>query len=288
TDFGSFRPFPGFLRHPLTLQTDRSTVNGIGKKTGLFSTFPLVVVTFSLAQCEAVRSLDMGYALSGKTALVTGANRGIGEAIVDALVAAGVRKVYAAARSISAPDPLVAPPGSLITPLQLDVTNAEQIAAAAATAADVDLLVNNAGIVGFFGGEFTDPKWIEGGRQEMEGNFLGTFAVTQAFAPVLAKNGGGGIANLNSVASFVSFPILAAYSASKAATHSLTQVTRAMLRGQNTQVFGVYPGPIDTKMGEVLTLEKASPADAARAIVAGIIAGNEEIFPDKMSQGAGP
>jgi NAD(P)-dependent dehydrogenase (short-subunit alcohol dehydrogenase family) len=78
----------------------------------------------------------------------------------------------------------------------------------------------------------------------MEVNFLGTFAVTQAFAPVLAKNGGGAIANLNSVASFVSFPILAAYSASKAATHSLTQVTRAMLRGQNTQVFGVYPGPI--------------------------------------------
>ena len=229
----------------------------------------------------------MGYALSGKTALVTGANRGIGEAIVDALVAAGVKKVYAAARNISTLDPLVARYGSRVTPLQLDVTNAAQIAAAAATAADVDLLVNNAGIVGFFGGEFTDPKWIEGGRQEMEVNFLGTFAVTQAFAPVFAKNGGGAIANLNSVASFVSFPILAASSASKAATHSLTQVTRAMLRRQNTQVFGI-PGPIDTKMGEVLTLEKASPADAARAIVAGIIAGDEEIFPDRMSQGTGP
>jgi short-subunit dehydrogenase len=105
---------------------------------------------------------------------------------------------------------------------------------------------------------------------------------------VLAKNGGGAIANLNSVASFVSFPILAAYSASKAATHSLTLVTRAMLRGQNTQVLGVYPGPVDTRMGEALTAEKASPADAARAIVAGIIAGNEEIFPDKTSQGVGP
>jgi NAD(P)-dependent dehydrogenase (short-subunit alcohol dehydrogenase family) len=164
--------------------------------------------------------------------------------------------VYAAARNISALDPLVARHGSQVTALQLDVTNAAQIGAAAATAGDVDLLINNAGIVGFFGGDFTDPKWIEGGRQEMEVNFLGTFAVTQAFAPVLAKNGGGAIVNLNSVASFVSFPILAAYSASKAATHSLTQVTRAMLRGQNTHVFGVYPGPIDTRMAEPLPLEK--------------------------------
>jgi NAD(P)-dependent dehydrogenase (short-subunit alcohol dehydrogenase family) len=230
----------------------------------------------------------MGYALSGRTALVTGANRGIGEALVDALIAAGVNRVYAAARNISTLEPLVARHGSRVVPLQLDVTNAAQIAAAAAAATDVDLLVNNAGVVGFFGGDFTDPRWIEGGRQEMEVNFLGTFAVTQAFAAILAKNGGGAVANLNSVASFVGVPVLASYSASKAATHSLTQVTRVMLRGQHTQVFGVYPGPVDTRMAEGLTLEKASPADAARAILAGIMAGDEEIFPDKMSQGTGP
>jgi NAD(P)-dependent dehydrogenase (short-subunit alcohol dehydrogenase family) len=227
----------------------------------------------------------MGYALSGKTALVTGANRGIGEAIVDALVAAGVKKVYAAARTISTLDPLLHRHGSRVVPLRLDVTSAAQIAAGAAGAPDVELLINNAGVVGFFGGAFTDPKWLEGGRHEMDVNFFGTLAVTQAFAPILARNGGGAIANLNSIASFVGFPVLTTYSASKAAAHSLTQVMRAMLRGQHTQVYGVYPGPIDTRMSEALTLEKTSPADAARAIVAGIIAGDEEIFPDKMSQG---
>src|SRR5437867_13235131 len=99
-----------------------------------------MVAAFSLARCEAVRSLDVAYALSGKTALVTGANRGIGEALVDALVAAGARRVYAAARSISALGPLVARHGSRVTPLHLDVTNAAQIATAAAAAAHVDLL----------------------------------------------------------------------------------------------------------------------------------------------------
>src|SRR5438046_10390390 len=119
----------------------------------MFSGFPQVVAAFSLAHREIVRSLNMGYALSGKTALVTGANRGIGEAIVDALVAAGVRKVYAAARNISDLGPLVARHGSVVTPLRLDVTNAAQIAAAAETAADVELLVNNAGVVRLHGGE---------------------------------------------------------------------------------------------------------------------------------------
>ena len=121
----------------------------------------------------------------------------------------------------------------------------------------------------------------------MEVNFYGTFAVTQAFAPVLARNGGGALVNIASMAALVNFPLLAAYSASKAATHSITQAARLMLKSQGTRVFGVYPGPIDTRMAEPIPLEKTSPVDAARAIVAGIEAGYEEIFPDPMSRGIG-
>jgi NAD(P)-dependent dehydrogenase (short-subunit alcohol dehydrogenase family) len=229
----------------------------------------------------------MSFSIAGRIALVTGANRGIGEALVDALVAAGAAKVYAAARDINAVAPLSARHGGRVVPLLLDVTDPAQIRDAVATATDVELLVNNAGVAGHVGGAFTDPEWLTAGRQEMEVNFFGTFAVTQAFAPILGRNGGGAVVNIGSVASLVNFPLFAAYSASKAATHSLTQATRAMLKGQGTQVFGVYPGPIDTRMAEAIPFDKTSPSVAAVAIVAGVEVGSEEIFPDPMSQGMG-
>jgi len=147
----------------------------------------------------------MAYSIKGSTALVTGANRGIGEAIVDALVAAGAAKVYAAARNIKDLAPLTARHGARVVALRLDVTDAAQIAAGVSAAPDVQLLVNNAGVAGHAGGAFTDPRWISAGRQEMEVNFIGTFSVTQAFAPVLARNGGGAVVNIASVASLVSF-----------------------------------------------------------------------------------
>jgi NAD(P)-dependent dehydrogenase (short-subunit alcohol dehydrogenase family) len=229
----------------------------------------------------------MSFSIAGKTALVTGANRGIGEAIVDGLVAAGAQKVYAGARNPADLSLLVKRHGTRVAALQLDVTNDAQIAAAVKAAPDVQLLVNNAGVAAMLGGDFTDPKWIAAGRQEMDVNYFGTFALTQAFAPVLKRNGGGAIANIASVASFANFPMLLAYSASKAATHSLTQATRIMLLGQGTQVFGIYPGPIDTRMAEKLEMAKTSPSDCARAIVKGIEAGLEEIFPDVVSEGMG-
>lgn len=229
----------------------------------------------------------MAYSIAGKTALVTGANRGIGEAIVDALVAAGAKKVYAAARNLADLAPLLTRHGSQVSALQLDVTDASQIAAAVAAAPDVQLLVNNAGVAAMMGGPFTDPQWLAAGRKEMDVNYFGTFAVSQAFAPVLGRTGGGAIVNIASVASLTNFPMLLAYSASKAATHSLTQASRMLLAAQGTQVYGVYPGPIDTRMAEEIEMPKTSPADCARAIIAGIQGGTEDIFPDAMSQGMG-
>lgn len=229
----------------------------------------------------------MAHPIKGTTALVTGANRGIGEAIVDALIAAGAARVYVAARSVENLSPLIARHGARVVALKLDVTDPAQIAAAVATTPDVQLLVNNAGYAGYTGGAFTEVQWLASARQEMEVNYFGTFALTQAYAPVLAGNGGGTIVNIASVASLVNFALLASYSASKAALHSLTQATRLMLKSQGTQVLGVYPGPIDTRMAESIPFDKTSPADAAKAIVAGIERGDEEIFPDPMSQDMG-
>jgi NAD(P)-dependent dehydrogenase (short-subunit alcohol dehydrogenase family) len=229
----------------------------------------------------------MSFPIAGSIALVTGANRGIGEAIVDALVAAGAAKIYAGARTVSDLRALQDRHGSRVVPVPLDITDAAQIRAAVNTAPDVTLLVNNAGVASLIGGAFEDPRWLEAGREEMQVNFFGTLAVTQAFAPVLKRNGGGAIVNLATVASLVGFPFLLSYSASKAATHSLTQSTRIMLKGQGTQVFGVYPGAIDTRMAASIPLAKASASDTAHGIIAGIEAGVEDIFPDPMSVGMG-
>jgi len=229
----------------------------------------------------------MSFPISGSIALVTGANRGIGRALVEALVARGASKVYAAARNPETLDSLVAASGGLVVPLRLDVRNLDEVHLAAAAAADTTILINNAGVVSHMGEDFTDPAWLDASRQEHEVNVVGTLAVTQAFAPVLARNGGGAVVNIASVASFAAFSALASYSASKAAVHSLTQTTRQSLKAQGTYVAGVYPGPIDTDMARDLPIAKTSPAAAAEAILDGIEAGEEEIFPDPASRQMG-
>lgn len=229
----------------------------------------------------------MSFQISGTTALVTGANRGIGRAIVQALLQKGASKVYAGARDPKQLVELVSEGKGRVVALELDVTNESQVAAAASAATDVKLLVNNAGVAKGMGGDLSDPKWVEAGREEMRVNVFGTLAVTQAFAPVLKKNGGGAIVNLVSVAGLVNMPLFFTYSASKAAVHSITQGLRLLLSAQGTQVSGVYPGPVDTDMATEVPFEKTSPAVVANAILDGVAAGSEDIYPDGMAQHVG-
>jgi len=230
----------------------------------------------------------MSFITKGSVAFVTGANRGIGRALVEALLARGATKIYAGARQPESLAALAAASGGRVVPVRLDVTRPDLVRAAAAVAGDTTLLINNAGIVARFGGAFTDAGWLTAGREEFEVNVLGTLAVTQAFATILAANGGGAVANVSSVAGLVALEMIASYSASKAAVHSITQATRRFLKGQGTYVAGVYPGPVDTDMARPLEIEKATPASAAAAILDGLEAGVEEIFPDPFSRQAGP
>jgi NAD(P)-dependent dehydrogenase (short-subunit alcohol dehydrogenase family) len=229
----------------------------------------------------------MSFRIQGSVALVTGANRGIGRALVAALLERGAARVYAGARRVSELDSLVAGSGGRVVPLQLDVTSAEHIRAAAARAGDVALLVNNAGIARKIGGEFTDADWLDHLREEFEVNAIAPLAVTQSFAPILKANGGGAIVNVSSVAGLTAFPAFVSYSASKSAVHSITQSTRALLAGQGTFVAGVYPGPIETGMSEKLTVAKTPASEGASAILDGLEAGEEDILPDVVSRQIG-
>jgi len=224
-----------------------------------------------------------GLQVEGRVALVTGANRGIGRALVEALLARGARKVYATARKPEALAELVGASEGRVVALRLDITNGAETQAAVEQADDVDLLVNNAGVVSHAFAGFEDPAWLAAGRQEFETNVVGTLRVSQAFAPVLARHGGGAIVNVISVAGLVGFPPLITYSSSKAALHSITQTTRLLLRGQGTFVAGVYPGPVDTEMAERFPGAKASAESAADAILDGLEQGFEEIYPDPFA-----
>lgn len=216
---------------------------------------------------------------------VTGANRGIGRALVEAFLAGGARKVYAGARKPETLEALVQTHGDRLVPVKVDLTDAADIRAAAEQASDVTILVNNAGVAGNAGTPITDPVQNEFYRTEIEVNVLGLLHVTQAFAPILEANGGGAIVNLGSVASLVNFPLFQSYSTSKAAVHSITQALRVAL--PDTLVVGVYPGPIDTEMAEDIPFEKTPPSEVAREVLAGIEAGREEVLPDYMSREMG-
>ncbi len=219
--------------------------------------------------------------IENKNIIVTGANRGIGAAIVRELLKHKVGKVYAAARKIeNLPDF----GDKRVVPLALDITDVKQVAAAAEKAVDVNVLINNAGTAHF--GTTLDNAF-ENVVADMNTNYFGTLSMMRAFAPVLQKNGQGLIANVSSSAGLAAFPAVGSYSASKAALHSLTQSARTELADRGVQVAGIYPGPIDTDMAKDFPMEKASASSTAERIVAGLIAGDEYIFPDPMSQEAG-
>src|SRR6266478_911910 len=216
--------------------------------------------------------------IEGAVALVTGANRGIGRALTEVLLTRGVRKVYAAARNPEALRPLG---DERLVSLRLDVTDPDQIRAAAEAASDVDLVFNNAGVVLATG--IADPAVLDQARREMEVNYFGPLQLLLRLAPTLARNGGGAVVNIGSAAGLTNVPFFPTYSASKAALHSLTQAARVLLGGQGTSVFGVYAGPIDTDMAREVALPKASPREVAFAILDGIEAGQEDIFPDPFA-----
>jgi NAD(P)-dependent dehydrogenase (short-subunit alcohol dehydrogenase family) len=217
--------------------------------------------------------------LSTVTAFVTGGNRGIGRAIVDRLLAEGVVRVYATARSAAEAEKL-SEIDRRVTGLVLDTTDGAKVAGAAEKARDVTLLINNAGVIdagSFF--EATQPQ-VE---RNFATNFYGTLAMSKAFTPILAANGGGTIVNMLTIAALASIPGLSAYNASKAAAWSMTQSLRATLASQGIKVMGVFPGPVDTRMLAGVPIPKAAPSDVAEAIVAGIASDVEDVFPDDAS-----
>lgn len=215
-------------------------------------------------------------------ALVTGANRGIGKAYVEALAQAGARRIYVAARSLDTLNDVVEIAPDRIVPIVLDVTNADQVTAAAQATQDVTLLINNAGVLGS-GGLFT-PNSVETAQWEMTTNYFGTLSMVRAFAPILQGNGGGAIINMMSVVAVANAPVFGSYSASKAALHSLTQGIRAELAAQGTHVIGVYPGPVDTAMAEGVPMDKIAPLEVAKQALQAVEAGTEDVYPDPVSQ----
>jgi NAD(P)-dependent dehydrogenase (short-subunit alcohol dehydrogenase family) len=210
--------------------------------------------------------------IEDKVVLVTGANRGIGRALVEEALARGARRVYAGTRQ-----PLAHADGR-VTPLILDVTDAAQIQAAVEAVESLDILINNAGVALY--DDLSDRATIEA---HLAVNLFGTHAVTQAFLPLLTQSRGA-IVNGLSLAAFASLPIIPAYSISKAASFSLSQSLRALLAGQGVSVHSVLTGPTDTEMSRGLDVPKASPESVARAIFDGVEQGEEDIFPDPISQ----
>ncbi|MEV0069721.1 MULTISPECIES: SDR family NAD(P)-dependent oxidoreductase [unclassified Amycolatopsis] len=210
--------------------------------------------------------------IAGKTVLITGSNRGIGQALVEEALKRNAKRVYAGMRHPSAHA------DRRVTALALDVTDAAQIREAAAEVEALDVLVNNAGIALY--DDLSDRSVLQ---QHLAVNLFGTHSVTQAFLPLLMRSAGAVVNNL-SVNAFAPFPLIPAYSISKAAAFSLTQSLRALVAEHDVSVHAVLTGIVDTDMSRGVDIPKASPESVARGIFDGVEKGEEDIFPDPMAQ----
>ncbi|OLC24872.1 MAG: short-chain dehydrogenase [Thaumarchaeota archaeon 13_1_40CM_4_48_7] len=210
--------------------------------------------------------------IENKTILITGANRGIGRALVDEALRRGAKRVYAGTRSEALQNA-----DERVTPVTLDVTSAAQIQGAVENVQSLDILVNNAGVD--LHDDLSDRAGIE---RHLAVNLFGTHGVTQAFLPLLAHSRGA-IVNVLSLAALAGVPFSPAYSISKAAAFSLTQSLRALWAGRGVNVHAIFAGPVDTDMTRGFDIPKASPESVVRAIFDGVEKGEEDIFPDPMS-----
>jgi NAD(P)-dependent dehydrogenase (short-subunit alcohol dehydrogenase family) len=229
----------------------------------------------------------MGYSIKGRVALVTGANRGIGKEIVDAFIQQGAARIYAAVRSPASALHLTEVYGDRLEVINVDLAQPERIVAAAHAAGDVEVVVNNAGVL--HAASPLDANAIDEFKDELEINTFGLIRMAQAFAPVLKANGGGAFVQLNSVASMKSFAGFSTYCASKAASYSITQALRDVLREQGTLVVSVHPGPIATDMAANAGLDEIAepPSLVADAIVQALEEEQFHAFPDTMAQQIG-
>jgi NAD(P)-dependent dehydrogenase (short-subunit alcohol dehydrogenase family) len=210
--------------------------------------------------------------IENKVVLITGANRGIGRALVEEVLKRGAKRVYAATRQPFTHS------DTRVTPLTLDVTNAAQIRGAVEKVEALDILINNAGVD--LHNDLSDRANLE---RHLAVNLFGTFGVSQGFLPLVARSQGA-VVNVLSLAALASVPFTPAYSVSKAAAFSLTQSLRALWAGRGVKVHAVFAGPVDTDMTRYLDIPKFSPESVARGILDGLEKGDEDIFPDPMSE----
>lgn len=218
--------------------------------------------------------------IEGSIVFVTGANRGLGEALTRALLARGAARVYAGARRHETIRALPGFDANRIVPVSFDLTSPDVISAAAELATGVNLLINNASTAAFKNPLDADPSSI---AAEMHTNFLGTYNTIRAFIPALKRNHGT-VVNVLSVIALSSLPSMAGYAASKAAMHSMTQALRPVLAAEGIAVHGVYPAGIDTDMVAGIDVPKSDRSVVAAGILDGVEAGEEDIFPDPNAQ----